>query len=322
MNYNKSTKISVIGSNGGIGAAIIDELISQGFIDVLGITISGKEKWGRNLRVIKTDALDQNQLIQATKGSEIIFGAFNASEYTDKSWGEEFPVFMDNFVECGRVHGAKLIFLDNVYSYENQESKNPYNESTAIVPYNTKGKIREVVAKKFLYGLKKCNLSGNIIKSSDLYGPYSLNSVIGDRYFKALFEKNVAEILPLGNNEHSLTYTRDVGKIALITALDDKQPLVIHTPNAPAKGYQDMVKMTYKHNDISANPKESYSPMFMFYILALFIPPIKSMLGMMYQWNNKFVIDTLYNTDFVPTTLDQGIQETVEWFSKNKEKIK
>jgi nucleoside-diphosphate-sugar epimerase len=315
MTYNKLTKISVIGSNGGTGAAIVDELISQGFINILGITISGNEKWGRNLKVIQADALDQNQLIQATKGSEIIFGAFNASQYTDKSWADEFPVFMDNFIECGKVNNAKLIFLDNVYSYENQESKNAYNENTSIIPYNTKGKIRQGVAKQFLDGLKKYNLTGNIIKSSDLYGPYSLNSVIGDRYFKALFEKNVTEIIPLGNNPHSLTYTRDLGKIAVSTAISDNQPIVIHTPNAAAKGYEDMVRMTYKYT--AKIPKESKSPMFMFHFLALFIPPIKSMLGMMYQWNNKFVIDSLYNKAFLPTNLESGMKETVQWFKLN-----
>jgi nucleoside-diphosphate-sugar epimerase len=315
MNYNKSIKISVIGSNGGIGAAIIDELFSKDFTNVIGITIGGKEKWERNLKVIQADALDQTQLLKATQGSEVIFGAFNASEYTDKSWGEEFPVFMDNFIEAGRTSGAKLIFLDNVYSYENQENKKSYNENTPIIPHNTKGKIRQCVAKQFLDGLKKYNLNGNIIKSSDLYGPYSLNSVIGDRYFKALFEKNVAEIIPLGNNPHSLTYTRDVSKIAVFTAMNDNQPIVIHTPNATAKGYEDMVRMTYKYfNQI---PKESKSPMLMFHLLALFVPPIKSMLGMMYQWNNRFVIDSLYNQDFVPTPLEDGMKETVSWFKAN-----
>lgn len=315
MIYNQSTKISVIGSNGGTGAAIIDELFSKGFTNVIGITISGKEKWGRNFRVIQADALDQTQLLKATQGSEVIFGAFNASQYTDKSWEAEFPVFIKNFVECGNANNAKLIFMDNVYSYENQQSKNAYNENTPIISYNTKGKIRQGVAKQFLDGLKKYNLTGNIIKSSDLYGPYSLNSVIGDRYFKALFEKNVAEIIPLGNNPHSLTYTRDVGKIAVFTATNDNQPMVIHTPNAAAKGYEDMVRMTYQYT--GKIPKESKAPMFMFHILALFVPPIKSMLGMMYQWNNHFVIDSLYNKNFVATPLEAGIKETVAWFKNN-----
>jgi cell division GTPase FtsZ len=45
MTYNQSTKISVIGSNGGTGAAIVDELISKGFTNITGITISGKKMW-------------------------------------------------------------------------------------------------------------------------------------------------------------------------------------------------------------------------------------------------------------------------------------
>jgi nucleoside-diphosphate-sugar epimerase len=293
MIYNKSTKITVIGSNGGTGAAIIDELISRGFTNLIGITISGKEKWGRKLRVIQANALDQDQLIKATQGSEVIFGAFNASQYTDKSWEEEFPAFIKNFVECGKANNAKLIFMDNVYSYQNQEGKNPYNENTPIIPYNKKGQIRQLVANIFLEGLKENNLSGSIIKSSDLYGPYALNCVVGERYFKAVFKKNVAEIMPLGNNPHSFTFTRDVGKIAVMIATNENQPIIVHTPNATAIGYHDIVRMTYKYLD--KVPKESISPMLMFQFLALFIPPVKSMLGMMYQWNNTFVIDSLYN---------------------------
>jgi nucleoside-diphosphate-sugar epimerase len=318
MNYNKSTKISIIGSKGGIGAAIVDELISQGFTNITGITISGKEKWGRNLKVIKADALDLSQIIIATQGSEIIFGAFNASEYSDKSWGEEFPKFIKNFIEAGKASRAKLIFLDNVYSYGSQPNLQSYNENTPIKPANIKGQIRESVANQFLDGLQKYNLQGNIIKSSDLYGPYALNSTIGDRYFKGLFEKNSAEILPLGNNEHSFTYTRDVGRISIITAMSDNQPLVVHTPNATVIGYDNLVKMTYKH--LETKPKDAKIPMLVFQGLAFFMPPVKSIIAMKYQWNHKFVIDSLYNKSFVATSLESGVEETVNWFRANTSK--
>jgi nucleoside-diphosphate-sugar epimerase len=274
-----------------------------------------EKKCGRNLKVIQADALNQDQLLKATQGSEIIFGAFNASQYTDKSWEAEFPLFIQNFVECGKSSNAKLIFMDNVYSYQNQESKKAYDENTPIIPYNKKGEIRQLVANIFLDGLKEYNLQGNIIKSSDLYGPYALNSMIGDRYFKRLFLKHIAEILPFGNNLHSLTYTRDVGRIAVRVATNVNQPTVVHTPNAPAKGYQDMVRMTYDYFD--QMPKESLTPAFIFNFLGLFVPPIKSVMGMMYQWNNDFVIESLYNQDFVPTNLEDGMKETVSWFKAN-----
>jgi nucleoside-diphosphate-sugar epimerase len=319
MKFNQSTKISVIGSNGGIGAAIVDELLSQGFTNITGITISGKEKWGRNIKVAKADALDLSQIIKATEGSQIIFGAFNASEYSDKSWGEEFPKFMDNFIEAGKASISKLIFLDNVYSYGSQTNLKSYNENTPIKPANIKGQIRESVANQFLDGLQKYNLHGNIIKSSDLYGPYALNTVIGGRFFKGLFEKNSAEILPLGNNPHSFTYTRDVGRISVITALNENQPLIVHTPNTEAIGYEDLVNTTHKY--LKNTPKEAKLPMMMFQMLSLFMPPVKSILSMMYQWENKFIIDSMYNKNFVPTSLESGLKETVEWFKANSDKF-
>jgi nucleoside-diphosphate-sugar epimerase len=315
MNYNKSIKISIIGSNGGTGAAIVDELITQGYTDINGITISGHEKWGRNIKVSKADALDLDQLIKATEGSKIIFGAFNASEYSDNSWATEFPKFMENFIEAGKTNGAKLIFLDNVYSYGSQPELQFYNENTPIKPANIKGQIREKVANQFLDGLKQYKLQGNIIKSSDLYGPYSLNSVIGDRYFQGIFEKNSAEILPLGNKKHSFTFSRDLGRIAVLTATSDNQHPVIHTPNATAIGYDDLVKLTYQY--LETSPKDGKLPMFIFQILAIFMPPVKSIIAMMYQWNNEFVIESNYNQSFIPTPLETGVKETVEWFKIN-----
>ena len=254
MLYNKSTPIIVIGSNGGTGAAIIDELITQEYTNIKVITISGKEKWGRDIEVIQADALNLQELLIATQGAQVIYGAFNASEYTDKSWKNEFPQFITNLIECGKANKAKLIFLDNVYSYVNLAGKLEYNENTTIFPTNTKGKIREQVASTFLEGLKTNNLQGLIIKSSDLYGPYALNSVIGDRFFEKIKKSNVSEIIPLGNNQHSMTYTRDVARIAVQILNQDNHPLIIHTPNDNAKGYQDMVRMTYKHFELT--PKE------------------------------------------------------------------
>ena len=55
----------------------------------------------------------------------------------------------------------------------------------------------------------------------------------------------------------------------------------------------------------------------MFQFLALFAPPIKSMLAMMYQWDHRFIINSLYNHDFIPTKLEDGIKETVKWFRIN-----
>lgn len=310
-NYNNQTKITVIGSNGGTGAAIIDQLILSGYTNIKGITLSGEEKWGRNLEVVKCDALILKELLEATAGSEVIFGAFNASEYSDKSWGEEFPVFITNLIECGRANKSKLIFLDNLYSYKNQKGLKAYDENTLIIPYGPKARIRQSVEQKFIDGLKEFGIEGNIIKSSDLYGPYALNGVIGDRYFGKLFKDNVAEIIPLGNKLHSFTYTLDVGRLA-VSAMESIQPLIIHTPNTAPIGYEDLVRITFPFLD--SQPKESIAPMFIFRILAVFVAPIKSMLAMMYQWDHDYVINSIYNQDFIPTKLEVGVKSTVEWF--------
>jgi nucleoside-diphosphate-sugar epimerase len=316
---NKQSLITVIGSNGGIGGAIVDELLQKGYTNVRGVTISGEEKYGRAIKVIKADARVKPELVMACEGSVVIFGAFNASEYSDKEWADEFPVMMDSFISAGKINDSKLIFLDNVYSYKDLLGNGVYDEDTFEEPVSTKGEIRKSVTKEFIDGLKIHNLKGNVIKSSDLYGPYSLNSMIGDRFFEALFNKNIGEVLPLGNQPHSFTFTRDVARLAVDVMEQDLSIAVLHTPNTDLIGLEDLVKKTFGF--VSTNPKISRMPKIMFTITSLFIPPIKSIMAMQYQWNNRFEVVSKYNKGFVPTTIDDGVKETVEWFSQNLEKV-
>jgi nucleoside-diphosphate-sugar epimerase len=315
---NKQSLITVIGSNGGIGGAIIDELLQKGYTNIRGVTIGGKEKYGRPIKVIRADARIKPQLVMACEGSKVIFGAFNASEYSDKDWAMEFPAMMDSFIAAGKNNNAKLIFLDNVYGYKDLLGKKVYDEDVMEEPVNTKGEIRKAVTKQFLDGLEYYNLKGNVIKSSDLYGPYSLNSMIGYRFFEALFNKNVGEVLPLGNNLHSFTYTRDVARLAVEVIENDILIPLLHTPNTNPIGLEDLVTKTFGY--VSTNPKLSKMPKILFIITSLFIPPIKSIMAMQYQWNNKFEVVSKYNQDFVPTSIDDGVRETVAWFSQNLEK--
>jgi nucleoside-diphosphate-sugar epimerase len=316
---NKQSLITVIGSNGGIGGAIVDELLQKGYTNVRGVTISGKEKYGRAIKVIRADARIKPELLMACENSEVIFGAFNASEYSDSKWADEFPTMMDSFISAGKINDSKLIFLDNVYSYKDLIGKGVYDEDTPEEAVSVKGEIRKTVTKQFLNGLKTNSLKGNVIKSSDLYGPYSLNSMIGDRFFEALFNKNIGEVLPLGNQPHSFTFTRDVARLAVDVLEKDISIAVLHTPNTDPIGLEDLVKKTFGF--MNTNPKLSKMPKFMFTITSLFIPPIKSIMAMQYQWNNRFEVVSKYNKGFVPTTIDDGVRDTVEWFSQNLEKV-
>jgi nucleoside-diphosphate-sugar epimerase len=311
----KQSIITVIGSNGGIGAAIVDELIKGGYTNIRGVTISGKEKWGRGIKVVRADARIKPELVMACEGSEVIFGAFNASEYTDKDWAQEFPMMMDSFLSAGNANEAKLIFIDNLYSYQDLEGNGVYDENTLEIPVSKKGEIRKGVSKQFVDGIVKNNLKGNIIKSSDLYGPYALNSMIGDRFFASLFKKNVGEVLPLGNIPHSFTYTRDAGRIAVMTAEGDSSSIVIHTPNSAPIGLEDLASKTFGF--VSGNPKISIMPKVMFNVVSLFIPAVKSIIAMKYEWNNRFEVGSVYNKEFVPTSTDDGVRETVTWFKNN-----
>ncbi len=310
-------KYAVIGSNGGAGAAIIDELLTAK-AEAVGITLSGRDKFGRDYPVIKANALELDELAAATVGSDIIFGAFNASEYSTKCWEVEFPKFMDNFIEVGKQTKAKLIFIDNLYSYADQKGASKYIESTEVNPPSSKGKIRARIAQQFLDAVQAGEIQGNIVRASDLYGPYSLNSLIGDRFFDGLFKKNSAEIIPLGKGKHSFTFTRDFAKTAVIVATSQRNGEVLHALNDTELSYEELIGKTL--SIVGTHPTENRIPKFIFSLIQFFMPPVKSLLEMSYGFEHDFVVtsEKIQKLDqaYTPTRIDSGLKETVHWFKK------
>ncbi len=313
-----NTDAVVIGSNGSIGASIVDELLANQF-DVVGITKSGADKFDRPFKVLKTNALDVNEVVNATKTAKYIFGAFNASEYSNKAWSQEFPLFMESFIEAGKNSGARLIFIDNLYTYLDLKGSNSYTEETVVKPKSAKGRIRNKIAKRFLKAISEKEIKGCIVRGSDIYGPYGMTSFIGARFFEKMIKTGVAELLPLGNKRHSFTFTRDFAKLALIAAQQDHDFPILHVPNAEAIGYEDLVVRvlnTYSRQDVRIRE----IPKLFFNILGVFSPGIRSVIQESFHFKNEYIAESVLVSklvpDFHPTSIVEGLKETVEWFRK------
>lgn len=314
-------KIYVIGSNGGVGAAIVDELLARG-LPVTGVTISGKERHGRNIVVLQADAMNADQLKTATSGASHIFGAFNASQYTLASWQNEFPKFMEAFLRVGEEGGAKLTFIDNLYMYADLHGVSKITEDSEINPPSQLGKLRQQVAETFLQAVRVNKIQGNIVRGSDLFGPYALNGIMGERFFSGLFTKSSVEALPLGNNLHSFTFTRDFAKAAVEVALSNANGEVFFAPSITAIGYDDFKDKLIQAAGIDA--KQQRVPGFLFrHVIPLFIPEVGTMKGMSYEFANDFVVagtNLAKVTELQATSSDEAIAQTVDWFKKQQSK--
>ncbi len=309
------SKALVIGCTGGVGAAIVD-VLKQKEYEIIGVNRSGKDSYSRSYQVEAADIFDHETLLPFTDGVDIIFGAFNASRYTDQAWADEFPRLMEAFIQLGISTGKRMVFIDNLYMYEYD---NPIVESSSKEASPTfKGLIRKEIADKFIDASESKSIDGVIVRGSDLFGPYALNSIIGDRFFSKLFTENTAEVLPLKDYKHSFTYTYDFARTAIAAAEAEKGTYVYHVPST-SLSYLELVRSTYQV--AGEQPKEAFVPSIVFKLLGLFTPEIKSINQMSYAWNSEYIIGVQNDLGITPTLPSESIATTVEWF-RNYVKVK
>lgn len=167
-------KVIVLGATGGMGYALVNELIERG-IHVTTFARNNKKLhryFGDNhaVTIHEGDVFSQTELNQAVKGNEIIFHAINIPY---GSWQARLPVITNNIIVAAKKHSAKLAIVDNIYSYGRSPGIK-VNETTAKKPHTKKGKIR--LEMEALY--QKAEIPYLIAHFPDFYGPNVESSLL------------------------------------------------------------------------------------------------------------------------------------------------
>src|SRR5690625_1940146 len=167
-------KAIVLGATGGMGYALVNELVSRE-VHVTAFArneVKLKQMFGGEsfVTLFQGDAFSQIDLDTATEVNEVIFHAINLP-YAD--WQTELPKLTKNIIASVKKNGAKLAIVDNVYSYGRSFGKK-INETTVKTPHTKKGKIR--LEMESLY--RESGVPYIIVHFPDFYGPYAENSLL------------------------------------------------------------------------------------------------------------------------------------------------
>lgn len=178
-------KAIVLGASGGMGYALVSELLSRG-IEVTAFA-RNKEKLERlfrgrsHVKIYQGDAFSQHELDDAVKGNEVIFHAINLP-YGD--WETGLPSLTRNIITTAKVNSAKLAIVDNIYGYGRSPGKK-VKETTPKMPHTKKGKIR--LEMESLY--KESDVPYIIAHFPDFYGPYVESSLLNFTLEKMVHHK-------------------------------------------------------------------------------------------------------------------------------------
>jgi nucleoside-diphosphate-sugar epimerase len=236
-------------------------------------------------------------------------------EYNTKVWEETWLKFIGSVITACEEFDAKLVFFDNIYMYDPVEMDG-MTEDTPVNPSSKKGKIRARVAQMILNEVMAGKLNALIARSADFYGPGIKNSsMLNETVFKPLNTGGKANWLGSAGYKHSFTYTPDAGKAtAILGNTDVAFNQVWHLPTAanPLTGKEWIEQIA---GALGVKPRYQNVPKFMVRVIGLFVPIMKEVVEMMYQYERDYVFNSSKfekHFDFRATPYSEGIKAVIK----------
>jgi nucleoside-diphosphate-sugar epimerase len=103
----------VFGASGGVGSALVRELLSWGR-RVRAVSHSGRGSFPKEAEVVRADATDTATVREVSRGAAVVYHTVNVPYL---HWQEKLPLVMSAIIEVAADAGAKLIYADNLYMY-------------------------------------------------------------------------------------------------------------------------------------------------------------------------------------------------------------
>jgi nucleoside-diphosphate-sugar epimerase len=175
------SKTLVLGASGGMGQAIVKELIARGKA-VVAVTHSdeGEQRLlklfaaqGDGLMEVKRcDVRDLDRLQQVISGTETVFHCLGLPYPQWKHW----PLLIENVIKAVQSAEARLVHIDNVYPYGYAKSER-VDENHPKQPHTRKGKIRKQMGDRLLQA-HAAGVPSLIVHFPDFYGAGARNSML------------------------------------------------------------------------------------------------------------------------------------------------
>jgi nucleoside-diphosphate-sugar epimerase len=307
----------VLGGSGAIGQSVILSLKKRN-IKTIAVERSKKIK---NTETRLVDLLDQEQTALSLADATHVYLCVGLP-YNTKIWKREWPILAESVIRACEKSGAKLIFLDNVYMYGPKPLAVPFDETHQQIPSSQKGIVRKEVADMILSAHSEKRIQAVIGRSADFYGPNAVNSALYTSFLERMLRGKAPQSLSKQGIKHTYAFSLDNGDALVRLALDaTTYGEVWHLPVGDAVTVDYMLELM--NNCLNTAFKVSYLGTATTTILSLFIPIIKEVKEMLYQFDNTYIMSDAkfrqHFPDFSSTPYPEGISVMIDSFMiKNK----
>jgi nucleoside-diphosphate-sugar epimerase len=260
--------------------------------------------------VIAGDLGDPRSLIPSLPDAAAIY--FCAQPPYHK-WPDAFPALQTGAVRIAKALSAKLIVAENLYGYGAVER--PMAESLPLRPNTRKGQVRAAMHESLMQFHRNGDLQVAVARSSDFFGPFVEGSAAGARAMTAIVSGKAVEYTGDLDAAHSYSFIEDFGTAMAILGTDDRSlGQVWHVPNAPTVSSRTFFETAF--GIAGKEPKFRKLGIVEMKLLGLFIPPLREMIEMIYEFDKPFIVDdSKFKSVFgdIATPLRDALTRTIHW---------
>jgi nucleoside-diphosphate-sugar epimerase len=307
----------VVFGSGQIGSHVASQLLDSGH-EVVVVSRTGRTV-PTGARAITGDLIDAEFATTATDGAGVIYFCLNAPNY--HSWPKEFPPLQRAAVHAATRIGARLVVLENLYSYGPTGGRT-LTEDLPANATSAKALTRIAMTNELLEAHSRGTLDVTIGRASDFFGPGVTQSALGEQVMRPALTGKRAQVMGNPHKRHSYSYTPDVAK-GLIALGTTQAPSgeIWHLPIAETLTTREIVDAIYRAANhptrLTAVGRTALA------LLGVVKPELRELRHTIYQFTEHWVVDdTKFRTTFgdLSTPLTSAIESTLLWYRNNPAK--
>lgn len=275
----------VVGA-GPVGRHVAQLLAARGS-DVTVATRSGTDTGITGVTHLKLDASDADALTAAAEGCSVIYNCANPADYT--TWKEFWPPLAAAFLVAAERTGAVLAITGNLYPYGPVDG--PMHEGLPDAATDFKGKLRASVwaDAKALHDMGR-------IRAVEIRGSDYVGTGVGDnghvtRQIPGALKGKRAWVIGRKDQLHSFTDVLDTAHLLIVAAEDESAlgRIWLVPTNPPVTQEQAITQVLASVGKPAV--KVSPMPVPVFAAASWFVPVVRELKQLSYQWTAPYVID-------------------------------
>jgi nucleoside-diphosphate-sugar epimerase len=309
--------LHVVFGTGSLGLAVMRELRRRGH-RVRMVNRKGRAELPKDpeIEIVAGDASDPASTRKACADAKAVY--FTAAPpYTD--WPAQYPAMQAGVVEGAAAAGARLVTAENVYPYGKVDG--PMTEDTPIHPISKKGELRARLNQALLDADRAGKVSVALGRGPDYYGPLAtVTTIYGDRVLWPALAGKSAQVFGKLDALHTFIYVDDFAH-GLVTLGERPEAggKIWHLPCPPALTQRAMLELIF---EAAGKPMKAQAfPGWLLKLLAVFVPIMRELAEMEYQWRSDYVFEApaftkAFGADHV-TPHVVAVEKTLAWFRAN-----